>query len=67
MPGRGIKKLDKKLNTDFSITDAAKRIRRHKDKLRQYTEVPEKNEIDMMNEELENASEPSWIRKIFGD
>jgi hypothetical protein len=51
--------------TDFSITDAAKRLKGHKKQLQQVVESSETNEIDDLNNELESMNEPESIRRIF--
>ena len=61
---RGIQKQGG-LDTDFSITDAVKRIKTRKRQLEEAAGFVAPNETDMLNEELEQQNEPESIRRIF--
>lgn len=59
---RGIKKIDGKEGTDFSITDAIKRKKQRFNQLEAAGKNP--NEHDVMNDVLEE-DEPETIKNIF--
>ena len=62
---RGIKKTGKSgLDTDFTITDAAKRAEIRRKQLEAVAGIPESNPVDDLNVELED-SEPGWIKNLF--
>jgi hypothetical protein len=53
------------LDTDFSITDAYKRIKKHKAKRDQM--LRDTNNIDALNDRINNGEEPDSVRRIFED
>ena len=61
---RGIKKQGG-LDTDFTITDAAKRMKTRKAQLEEASGYSSPNETDLLNEELEQQNEPESVRNIF--
>ncbi len=61
----GSKKKKTGLDTDFSITDAVKRAKTRKARLKAMLE--ETNRIDAVSEELEQGNESDEIRSIFED
>lgn len=62
--GRGIKK-ENKIKTDFSITDAEKRIRRRRSQLQEAADAT--NPIDELNHEMETEGMSDYEKEIFED
>ena len=62
---RGVKQKTG-LNTDFSITDAAKRATSRRKMLEQAGNV-HSNSTDDLNDELEYGNEPESIKSLFED
>lgn len=54
---------DKKLNTDFTITDAMKRALRRKQMLEDVDR--QLSDVDALSRELEEGDEPQEVRDIF--
>ena len=63
---RGVKQTNKD-GTDFTITDAVKRMKTRKDQLEEASGYSSPNETDMVNEELERGNESDYVREIFDE
>jgi hypothetical protein len=63
---RGVKQQKTGLNTDFTITDVAKRARARRSMLESAGNVSH-NATDDLSNELEHAGESEAVRKIFED
>ena len=53
------------LNTDFSISDAAKRLKSNRTKREKA--LKQINDLDDLNKEINRSNEPDSIRSIFED